>query len=339
MARSNFPISRLDSFRRGHWSALQTYQMPVARYPSKRPELLGYNEHLDNQIAEAQLGVPSCEPMEVYETTSDWPHIGDHCFEPTLFSLPQQAGDLLGSGGPGALPLDSYSPVSSTGMTLYTPTPSTGQLSSTSMQSSAPLLGESYSTHDRRIPFQFVQSLSPAWSTDIVTPSPKSEKNDNFPRRAASAPDVGRNKPRRRTHNAIEKRYRTRLNDKIAELRDRIPGLRVHPTEASDGHYMQSAANPAGDSNSQKINKAKVLEKATEYIQHLEACNRRLQMQLNHALLASSPTRRHDSTSQNKACLDPGGNTSALVISRAQPTEPFTYTIDDLLPDDTATFN
>ncbi|MCJ1450541.1 hypothetical protein MMC28_000874 [Mycoblastus sanguinarius] len=67
-----------------------------------------------------------------------------------------------------------------------------------------------------------------------------------------------------RSHSIVEKRYRTNLNDKIADLRKRIPSLREDPQSplATDG--MMLAFRP---------NKATVLTKAIEYISHLERRN------------------------------------------------------------------
>lgn len=90
------------------------------------------------------------------------------------------------------------------------------------------------------------------------------------------ATTVSRKKPRRKAHNAIERRYRIRLNEKIAELRDSIPSLRVTPRSPSDGNSKDELIGSA-----HKVNKANVLEKATEYIKSLEMCNRRLQEELN----------------------------------------------------------
>lgn len=232
--------------------------------------------------------------------------------------------------------MGSYSPVSSTGMTVGLPTPSADFSGSTCMQLSAPLPSGPVPIHDQRNPLDSLQSPSPALSNDGVTQSPKSKNMEGFPQRAASAPE-GRNKPRRKTHNAIEKRYRTRLNDKIAELRDRIPSLRHHAAEAAEGQHM--AHHSAGESNSHKINKANILEKATEYILHLEACNRRLQTQLNQALLTSRPcARRQKSTVQQpNQSLDPGSSSSASMLSQIQPQAPFTYNVHDLLPNDAST--
>ncbi len=73
----------------------------------------------------------------------------------------------------------------------------------------------------------------------------------------------------KRSHNAIEKRYRTNLNHKIAALRDAVPSLRkLHDPVADDIDGLPSAP---------KLNKATVLSKAIEYIQHLESRNQRLE--------------------------------------------------------------
>ena len=97
------------------------------------------------------------------------------------------------------------------------------------------------------------------------------------------APTGGRNKaaqkpaPKKRPHNIIEKRYRANLNEKIAELRDSVPSLRI---------AKKSIDNKEGDDDddedldgvtpSSKLNKASILTKATEYIKHLELRNRKL---------------------------------------------------------------
>ena len=311
--------------------------MSVVQVPSDHSELLEFNEYPSYSVLQAQLGVPNYERTDLYKYTDNWPYIEDNCFRPALFATSLQAGDAPGFGGSGALSMGSYSPGSSPGMTVGLPTPSAELSNSTCMQLSAPLPSGPVPIYDQRIPLHSLQSPSPALSNDRVTQSPQSKNNDVFPQRAASAPE-GRNKPRRKTHNAIEKRYRTRLNDKIAELRDRIPSLRHQSTEAAEGQHM--AHHAAGESNPHKINKANILEKATGYILHLETCNRRLQMQLNQALLASRPCgRRQKSTmQQQKQGLDPGSTNSASMLSQIQPQAPFTYTVHDLLTGDSTTY-
>lgn len=75
-------------------------------------------------------------------------------------------------------------------------------------------------------------------------------------------------KPRKEktSHNMIEKRYRTNINDKILALRDCVPALRcvVSGNKEEDLEGLTPAS---------KLNKATVLTKATEYIIHLQARN------------------------------------------------------------------
>ncbi|MCJ1330493.1 hypothetical protein MMC10_007177 [Thelotrema lepadinum] len=83
------------------------------------------------------------------------------------------------------------------------------------------------------------------------------------------------------SHNVIEKRYRSNLNDKIAKLRDSIPELRSAPPTIKRRPQKPVVSDSEGsgeDGTSQglKFNKATVLIKATEYIQQLERQNQRL---------------------------------------------------------------
>lgn len=77
---------------------------------------------------------------------------------------------------------------------------------------------------------------------------------------------------RKRGHNAIEKRYRTDLNDKISCLRIGIPALR-RSTSSSESSDEVDAGDPDGEDakkREQKHGKAAVLTRALEYIHHLE---------------------------------------------------------------------
>lgn len=115
-------------------------------------------------------------------------------------------------------------------------------------------------------------------------------------------------KPRRTAHNAIEKRYRIRLNDKIAELRDSIPSLRAHPGPNHDGAQDDEFVDPLCEGVPvNKVNKANVLEKATEYVKHLESCNRRLEAELHRILSLSRMNdlgRQAHSLPSNYAMMD-----------------------------------
>ncbi|KAL5614282.1 hypothetical protein BROUX41_004392 [Berkeleyomyces rouxiae] len=96
--------------------------------------------------------------------------------------------------------------------------------------------------------------------------------------------------PKKTTHNMIEKRYRNNLNDKIAALRDAIPAMRVmvHRLETQmltgntngefpeDDDAMDHEEDLDGLEPANKVNKATILSKATEYISHLEAKNKSL---------------------------------------------------------------
>lgn len=138
------------------------------------------------------------------------------------------------------------------------------------------------------------QSLSPALSNEqnpLQSPKLEQEDSDSSHRRSVSA---GRKKPRRKTHNAIEKRYRVKLNEKIAELRDSIPSLRQQAATTPGGSPLgeSSATDPV---SGQKINKANILEKATEYVKHLENSNRRLQSELHRARAEAGARCQHPS--------------------------------------------
>lgn len=67
-----------------------------------------------------------------------------------------------------------------------------------------------------------------------------------------------------KSHSLVEKRYRTNLNEKIAVLRQSVPSLR------DDGQYPNDIPVLAP---ALKHNKATILTKAIEYIQHLEKRN------------------------------------------------------------------
>ena len=71
-----------------------------------------------------------------------------------------------------------------------------------------------------------------------------------------------------RSHSIVEKRYRTNLNDKIAELRNSVPALREN---------AQSPGEVGGSATGFKHNKATILTKAIEYIRLLEKRNSYLQ--------------------------------------------------------------
>ncbi|KAJ5887786.1 hypothetical protein N7495_007827 [Penicillium taxi] len=80
---------------------------------------------------------------------------------------------------------------------------------------------------------------------------------------------------KKRAHNVIEKRYRANLNEKIAELRDSVPSLRA--MKPLSGYSNDDEDDADGTLPANKLNKASILSKATEYIKHLETRNKRLE--------------------------------------------------------------
>ncbi|KAI4217462.1 MAG: hypothetical protein LQ351_000057 [Letrouitia transgressa] len=89
-------------------------------------------------------------------------------------------------------------------------------------------------------------------------------------------------KPRRKAHNAIERRYRTKLNARIAELRNSVPSLRFCSASEIHANSLEDPDDQGGDAASGlRTNKALILEKATEYIKELESRNQELQAELH----------------------------------------------------------
>ncbi|ETI27944.1 hypothetical protein G647_00393 [Cladophialophora carrionii CBS 160.54] len=109
------------------------------------------------------------------------------------------------------------------------------------------------------------RKLSP---TDIPTTDYRSE---------APTPAV-----KKRPHNIIEKRYRANLNEKIAELRDSVPSLRLaQKSKIRDTTGDSDEDDLDGLTPSNKLNKASILTKAVEYIRHLEFRTKRLEEENN----------------------------------------------------------
>ena len=78
---------------------------------------------------------------------------------------------------------------------------------------------------------------------------------------------------RKTGHNAIEKRYRTNLNDKISCLGEGIPSLwRTSSTDPNFGDKVDESDNEIMDKKTgqQEYGKAAILGRALEYIQHFE---------------------------------------------------------------------
>ncbi|KAL2067470.1 hypothetical protein VTL71DRAFT_1895 [Oculimacula yallundae] len=131
---------------------------------------------------------------------------------------------------------------------------------------------------------QYRSHNSPHSTTSTKSHSISSpETNDRSRKRKTSVDgdddeDDDDNPPVKKTaHNMIEKRYRTNLNDKIAALRDSVPSLRIMSKSARGEDTADDREELQGLTPAHKLNKATVLSKATEYINHLEKRNKRLQ--------------------------------------------------------------
>ncbi|KAK1758304.1 helix-loop-helix DNA-binding domain-containing protein [Echria macrotheca] len=112
--------------------------------------------------------------------------------------------------------------------------------------------------------------------------SSSSEEDERWPKRTSPSPSPADAQPQKKTaHNMIEKRYRTNLNDKIAQLREAVPSLRSGASrfgnglEDGDEGFMDE--DFGGLAPVPKLNKATILSKATEYIMQLEQRNRSLE--------------------------------------------------------------
>ncbi|EGO54699.1 hypothetical protein NEUTE1DRAFT_124895 [Neurospora tetrasperma FGSC 2508] len=77
----------------------------------------------------------------------------------------------------------------------------------------------------------------------------------------------------RTAHNDIERKYRTNLKDKIAELREAVPAL--HTISEAGGVEDDGSQN----SRAPKVSKGTILTKATEYIHQLERRNKQITME------------------------------------------------------------
>ena len=86
-------------------------------------------------------------------------------------------------------------------------------------------------------------------SVSAGTPAQQSSSSSAQPGKLAKT-DKGKEKPKsadRTAHNDIERKYRTNLKDRIAELRDAVPSLRTIPENSvDDGDGEGEGSNQAG---------------------------------------------------------------------------------------------
>lgn len=125
-----------------------------------------------------------------------------------------------------------------------------------------------------------VKSSSPATT-------PQASTSSSMP---ADASDMW---TRKNAHNAIERRYRSNINDRIAGLRDVVPALREMQSRGPRRKRRRGKAEEVelvdGIRAATKLSKATILSKATEYICYLKSREVRLSREVAglHMLLRS----------------------------------------------------
>jgi len=124
-------------------------------------------------------------------------------------------------------------------------------------------------------PTSLTVSHSPSSPSPSPEPATRTRKNKN--RKAiVDSEDVPTAlcQSRKRGHNAIEKRYRTNLNEKINCLRQAVPSFSRHTSSGDGGEDSEDGEDCK--TGQQKYGKAAILTRALEYIKHLENTTQRL---------------------------------------------------------------
>jgi hypothetical protein len=112
------------------------------------------------------------------------------------------------------------------------------------------------------------EEIESCYSSEAETEARRKKRKSTTSSEEAEAVDP-RQTRKQQGHNAIEKRYRSNLNEKIYALRQRVPSLRTIPED------VQADVNAGKGEGSfpevgQKFGKAEVLTGAVAYISHLE---------------------------------------------------------------------
>ncbi|OAA62680.1 Helix-loop-helix DNA-binding protein [Niveomyces insectorum RCEF 264] len=120
----------------------------------------------------------------------------------------------------------------------------------------------------------------------MFTPAPSAapQPPQTAPPSKTGKADKGKDKPKsadRTAHNDIERKYRTNLKDRIAELRDAVPALRtIHENDDDDDGQGEGEGEDSKEAGrGPKISKGAVLTKATDYIHQLEKKNKAIMQQ------------------------------------------------------------
>lgn len=126
------------------------------------------------------------------------------------------------------------------------------------------------------VPTESVEEKKIACSPESA-PKRKARNNKRKSMETCGTGSEGLLQSRKRGHNAIEKRYRTNLNDRIMNLKESIPPP-LNPddldTPAVDGEEVDDKEGKEG--TAQKYGKAAILMRAVDYIRYLEDTTHRM---------------------------------------------------------------
>ncbi|KAL6352802.1 hypothetical protein LRP88_13275 [Fusarium phalaenopsidis] len=180
------------------------------------------------------------------------------------------------------------------------------------------ILGTPGEQSQKQTPTPADSTKAPSRNQDIKTEASSetgtalSSSRPQLHRSNTDTTDKGKDKMKsgdRTAHNDIERKYRTNLKDKIAELRNAVPALQSIPEDGID----------EGEGNSQrapKVSKGTVLTKATEYIQYLERRNKAImkehqelarRLQAFEQLLSASARQPFLMPNHSRTLFDPRG--------------------------------
>ncbi|KAM3548457.1 hypothetical protein ARSEF4850_009403 [Beauveria asiatica] len=194
-------------------------------------------------------------------------------------STPQMYGDYLTVSAPSAhriVPSNAYPAPASVSTTPGTPRQAPGTAATwprpPSLQS-GPGAGGSL---PRDIKPKILPSSQPAARSSVLQQSnaANADGGDRAKGSGGGGGGGGGGSGDRTTHNDVERKYRTNLKDRIAELRAAVPALQAQHDGESDGGGGGGGGGGGASSSAPKVSKGTVLSKATEYIRQLEQANR-----------------------------------------------------------------